>query len=216
MADTFILVDHVQYLKKGFQNRNRVRTAPGSDGWSWLTVPVITHGERFQEISEVEIDNSTHWGEKHWKTIYFNYKNTPFFNMYADFFEKLYSKKWQKLADLTETIIYHLKEELGIKTPIIKSSDYSFKEAKTGLLIEMCQKLKADTYLSGAGGRIYVQEEDFKKNNLKHIFSDFEHPIYSQRFKPFICNLSVIDILFNCGPESLDIIFGKNKNDSTM
>lgn len=210
-ADKFILVDHVQFVKKNFQNRNRIRTAQGSDGWTWLTVPVITHGKRYQRIDEVEIDNSTSWGKKHWKTIFLNYKKAPFFNMYSDFFEKLYSKKWQKLADLNKNIIYYLKGELNIKTPIVKSSDYDFKKTKTELLIEMCKKIGADTYLSGSGGKIYVKEENFKKNNLKHIFSDFEHPIYSQAFKPFISNLSVIDLLFNYGPKSLDIILGKNQ-----
>ena len=80
----------------------------------------------------------------------------------------------------------------------------------------MCKKIEVDTYLSGSGGKLYVKEEDFQKNNLKHIFSDFNHPIYSQEFKPFISNLSAIDLLFNHGPKSLDIILGKNEKDSFM
>lgn len=226
-ADEFVLVDHVQYLEKSFQNSNRVRTGPGLDGFTWLTVPVITKGKRFQKINEVEIDNSTDWGDKHWKTIYFNYKKTPYFDKYEDFFKNLYSKKWEKLSDLTETVIYYLKDELGIKTPIVKSSDYDFQQKKDDLLIEMCQVLGASAYLSGKmvrnytdEGKVkkedkpYVDEEKFKKNNLKHVFSDFEHPDYEQRFKPFVKNLSVIDLLFNYGPKSLDIILGKNKNDT--
>lgn len=212
-ANKFILVDHVQFIKKAFLNRNRIRTAHGSDGWTWLTVPVITHGRRYQRINEVEIDNSTTWGKKHWKTIYLNYKKTPFFDRYKEFFEKLYSKKWLKLADLNEIIIHYLMKELGIKTPVVKSSDYDFKGKKTDLLIEMCKRLNADTYFSGPGAKYYgyIEEEKFKKNGFNHIFSEFIHPVYPQLFKPFVSNMSVIDLLFNCGPESLNIILGNKK-----
>lgn len=207
-ADKFIFVDHVQFLKKSFQNRNKIRTAPGSDGWTWLTVPVITNSKRFQKINEVEIDNSTHWNEKHWKTIYLNYKKAPFFNEYKDFFEQLYAKKWGKLADLNEEIICYLFEKLGINIPVYKSSDYNFNGAKTDLLIEMCRELKADTYLSGVGAKEagYVMEEEFKKRGPSHIFSDFQHPIYGQKFKPFIPYMSIIDLLFNHGEMSKQII----------
>lgn len=208
-ADKFVLVDHVQYLQKSFQNSNRIRTAPGLNGFSWLTVPVISRGRRFQKICEVEIDNSVTWGKKHWKTIYLNYKKAPFFSEHENFFEKLYFKKWNKLADLTETIIYYLVEQLDIKTSLVKSSDYDFKEKKNDLLIEMCKTLKADGYLSGQGAKSYVDEEKFSANGLKHIFSDFHHPVYPQKFQPFIPNLSAIDLLFNCGPESLKIILNK-------
>ena len=210
-ADKFILVDHVQYLEKSFQNSNRIMTAPGLEGFTWLTVPVISSGRRFQKICEVEIDNSVAWRKKHWKTIYLNYKNTEYFAEHQEFFEKIYAKKWEKLAELTETIIYYLAEQLGIKTPIIKSSDYDFKEKKNDLLIEMCKILKADAYLSGPGAKSYVDEEKFRTNGLKHIFSDFQHPVYPQKFKPFIPNLSAIDLLFNCGPESFKIILNDKK-----
>jgi hypothetical protein len=212
-ADKFIFVDHVQFLKKSFQNRNRIRVAPGLNGWSWLTVPVITKGKRFQRINEVEIDNSTQWGKKHWKTIYLNYKKAPFFNNYKDFFEEIYSKKWNKLQDLNEKIICYLFEKLEIKISIFRSSDYDFKGAKTDLLIEMCKKIGADTYLSGAGAREsdYVEIEKFKNNKLFHIFSDFNHPVYPQRFMNtgFLPCMSVIDLLFNCGEKSINIIKGK-------
>ncbi|KKQ23800.1 MAG: hypothetical protein US35_C0001G0044 [Parcubacteria group bacterium GW2011_GWA2_37_10] len=210
-ADKFILVDHVQFYDGSFQNRNRIRTSSNSQGWLWLTVPVVTSGKGYQKINEVEIDNSIPWARQHWKTIYFNYKKTPFFDVYCDFFEKLYSQKWQKLSDLNENIICYLEEKLEIKTPIIKSSGFDFKGHKTDLIIELCKKFKADTYFSGVGGKLYIEEEKLKKNNLKLIFSEFEHPVYSQRFAPFLENLSVIDLLFNCGPKSLEIINSADK-----
>ena len=101
-ADKFILTDHVQFSTGDFLNRNRIRTASDQRGWAWLTVPVVTSGKGYQKINEVEIDNSTPWARQHWKTIYFNYKKTQFFDTYSDFFKKLYSEKCQKLADLDE------------------------------------------------------------------------------------------------------------------
>lgn len=205
-ADKFILADHLQFSKKDFLNRNRIRTNSNSQGWVWLTVPIITHGRGYQKINEIEINNSTPWAKKHWQLIYFNYKRTPFFNNYQNFFEELYSRKWQKLVDLNESIIYFMKKELGIKTNLIKSSGYDFKEGKNDLIIELCKEFKADTYLSGLGAKSYIEIEKIKKNNLKIIFSDFKHPIYPQRFGPFVENLSAIDLLFNCGPKSKEII----------
>ncbi|MEK7663901.1 MAG: WbqC family protein [Patescibacteria group bacterium] len=219
-ADEFILVDHLQFSRKGFQNRNRIRTNSNSQGWVWLTVPVLANKKGYQKINEVQIDNSTPWAKHHWQLIYFNYKRTPFFDKYSGFFEKLYSKKWQKLVDLNETIIQYIKRELGIKTTLIKSSDYDFKglnarfirEAKnpvlerTDLIIELCKEFKANSYLSGSGGKSYIEIEKFKDNNLKLVFSDFKHPIYPQRFEPFMENLSAIDLLFNEGPKSLEVI----------
>lgn len=211
-ADKFVLADHLQFSKKDFLNRNRIRTNSNTLGWAWLTVPIITHDKGYQKIDEIEIDNSTSWARKHWQLIYFNYKRTPFFDRYKDFFEKLYSKKWQKLVDLNEKIIHYIKKELEIETTIIKSSGYDFKEKKTDLIIELCKKFKADTYFSGPGGKNYMDLELLKKNNLKYVFSDFKHPVYSQRFKPFIENLSAVDLLFNCGPKSLEILKMENKN----
>ncbi|MDO8530239.1 MAG: WbqC family protein [bacterium] len=202
-ADTFVLADHLQFSKKGFQNRNRIKTAQGSP---WLTVPVILHGIAPLQIREVRINNATPWAKKHWQLIYFNYKKAPFFDKYSGFFEKLYSKKWEKLADLNEEIIYYLAKELGITTGIVKSSDYGFTGKKTDFIIELSQKFGADTYLSGMGGKNYMDLELLKKNNVTYVFSDFKHPVYPQRFEPFVENLSAIDLLFNCGPESLEML----------
>lgn len=213
MADKFVLVDHIQFSTGGFQNRNRIRTSSDPSGWAWLTVPVVTKSKGPQKINEVKIDNSVPWARKHWMAIYFNYKKAPFFDLYENGLKEIYFKKWEKLADFNEAIIYYLKDQLKIKTPIVKSSDleHEFKGRKTDLMIELCKVFDADTHLTGSGakkegGKSYIDEEKFAKNNLKHVFSDFKHPVYPQRFKPFVENLSAIDLLFNCGPASAEII----------
>lgn len=212
-ADKFILVDHIQYYDGSFQNRNRIRSS-NSQGWLWLTVPVITSGKGYQKINEVKIDNSTPWARQHWKAIYFNYKRSPFFDMYSDSFKKMYLKNWNKISDLNENIIFYLKEKIGIETPIAKSSDYDFKGHKADLIVEICKKFEAETYLSGPGltaegGKHYIEGEKLGINNIKLIFTEFKHPIYPQRFTPFLEKMSAIDLLFNCGPESLKILLNQ-------
>lgn len=211
VCDKFILVNHVQYQKKKFENRNKIRTAHGSDGWTLLTVPVKTHGRFYQKINQVEINNEISWAEKHWKTIDLNYKKAPFFQSYSDFFEALYKKKWEKLVELNESIIRYIAKELGINVEILSSSDYNFEKQKDELLIEMCQKLGADTYLSGEGGAKYVDENKFKKADIKHIVRIYKHPVYEQRYKPFVPFMSTIDLLFNHGEKSLKILTEENE-----
>jgi len=208
-CEFFILVDHIQFEKKGWQNRNRVRVKHGSDGWAWLTVPVYTSSRYEQTISEVEIDNSSEWGDKIWKTLFYSYKKADFFEDHEDFLKSVFTEcRWEKLVDLNIELIKYLKECFDIEVPIIKSSDYSFSGKKTDLLIEMTKKLGCDTYLSGGSddAREYVCEEEFEKHGLNHVFQNFIHPTYKQLYKPFVPNMSALDLLLNHGDESKEIL----------
>lgn len=209
-ADVFVFVDNTQYGKKQFQNRNRIRTSNGSDGWIWLTVPVITHGRFNQKIKDVFINNKLKWREKHFKSIYHSYKGTPFFENYIHFFEKIYSQKWEKLVDLNEAVLRTIFTILDTDIKIIKNSDYDIIGEKTDMLLDMCKKIGAQGYLSGQGGKLYVDESKFKKAGLSHQYCEFKHPVYEQKFKPFVPNMSSIDLLFNYGPKSKQIIFNSD------
>lgn len=209
-CDIFMLVDHVQYKKKEWQNRNRIRTPTG---WMLLSVPVLTRGKFYQSIKQVRINNNTRWKDKHWKAIRINYVKAPYFKKYIGFFDDLYSREWEHLSVLNETIINFIIAELGIKVKILKSSDYNFKGEKTSLLIEICRKTNCDTYLSGSGGKDYVNEEEFKIYNLRHMYDEYDCPHYHQQHmkneKDFVPNLSIIDLLFNHGGSSLSILMGE-------
>jgi len=195
-CDKFILVDHVQFVKKEWQNRNRIRT---KDGPMWLTVPVLVKGKFDQRINEVEIDNKSDWQRTHWRSIELNYSKAPYFGEYRSFFEEIYKRKWNKLADLNLEIVSFLLNELKIGKEIILSSSLGLTGKSTDLLIELCKKLNADTYLSGQQAKTYVDLAKFKDNNLKHIFMEFHYPVYEQQFNGFLPNLSIIDALFNIG-----------------
>ena len=210
-AEVFAIVDTVQFVKRGtfgYQNRAKIRT---HQGWIWLTVPVLSKGRYHQIICETRINNRIPWQKKHWRSIKLNYQKAPYFDRYRDFFEKIYQRDWEYLADLNIEIIKYLIEALGIKVKIVKTSDFKPAGKGTDLIIDICQKLEADTYIHGKHGRDYVDQKRFQRANIRSIYQDFQHPEYKQQFEPFVPYMSVIDLIFNYGPESLDIILGKKK-----
>ena len=202
-SDVFVFLDDFQYKKREFQNRNRVRTGSGGQ---WLTVPVIAGGKYFQKINEVKIDNSARWQKKHWAAIRQNYSKADYFCDFSGFFENLYAKEWTKLVDLNTEIIYYLLQTFDIKAEILIESALEINSNKTERLIDLCKKLGADTYLSGAGGRDYMEESRFAEEKIKLIYQDFKHPVYKQMYMKdkadFLPYLSAIDLLFNCGENS--------------
>ena len=209
LADYFVYLDSVQYLKQDWNNRNKIRT---SQGWQYLTVPVYSKGKFSQLLSEVKINNQVNWRNKHWKSINLLYKKAPYFNDYEPFFKDLFDKEWDLLNDLNREIMKFIIEELGITTKWIEGSTLSLKGAKTDLVIDMCKNLNADVYIFGALGRDYAEKDKFDRENIKIIFQDYNHPIYQQQFKGFEHFMSVIDLMFNHGKDSYKIMMEGNLN----
>jgi len=206
-SDKFAIVDHVQYVKRSVINRNRIL---GVDGQPlMLTVPVVTHGRRFQRIADVEIDHHEPWRRKHWKSLEFCYRKAPFWNVHYPFFEDLYGKKYRRLADMNVAIIEHLLRAMAIRTEVVRTSVHEFAGKKTDLLVELCRTFGCDTYLSGAGARKYVDEAIFDEAGLTHVFQKFVHPVYAQGGRRgFVPQLSAVDLLFWTGPEAGRIVKG--------
>lgn len=210
-ADTFAIFDNVQFVKRGkfgWMNRNRIRT---KDGWIWLTVPVLTKGKYYQLIMGTKINNNSHWAKKHFMSIYYNYRRAKYFKKYSGFFEEIYKRDWDNFSDLTIEIIKYLIKELGIDIKIVVCSKIGVRGKATEYTIDLCKKLKADTYISGIHGKDYLDENLFRKENIRLIYQEFVHPVYKQLFRGFIPSLSIIDLLFNYGVQSLDILTGKKK-----
>ncbi len=175
----------------------------------WLTVPV-----RFQfpeKICEVKINPTVKWQKKHLQALITNYRRAPFFKNVIDIYEQIYSKDWEYLADLNIYFMERLKDALGLsQKPAIKSTELELREDPTDRLIDICKAVKADTYMSGQDGVKYMDLERFKENGIKVIIQDFKHPVYPQMFNDFQSHMSIVDLLFNCGPESLEIIWRAN------
>ena len=204
-SQIFVFLDNVQFKKRYFENRNKIRT---KEGQKWLTIPVKTKARFYQKIKDVLIDNSQDWQKKHWLTICHVYKKAPYFNKYAPFFEYVYKKKWQNLVEFNIAVIRYIAEQLNLERRFKRTSELSVEGSSTELLLNICKYLKASTYLSGKSGRNYLDENRFVKEGIAVTYQDFKHPVYKQLYNPFIPGMSVIDLLFNCGEKSIEIIVG--------
>jgi len=206
-ADMFVMLDHVQFRKNYYQNRNRIRSA---DGAIWMTVPVLTKGHSSQAINQILINNqgSPRWRGKCWTSLVQCYRNAPYWSSYGAEFERLYQKTWARLVELNEAVIRFLLDALSIKTRIIKSSEVNTEGNRGDLVLNICRQVGADVYLSGVSGKEYLSYEKFAAAGIQLRFQQFHHPIYRQLYEPFIPCLSVIDLLFNYGPASMNVLRG--------
>jgi len=197
IADHFIIYDDMQFTKRDWRNRNKIKT---KDGLLWLTVPVEVKGKYFQKINETLVSEAN-WGKQHWKSIYFNYCKAPFFNLYRDVFEDFYLNNDKKhLTDINYGLISIICKILGISTEISFSSDYQLVEGKTERLVDLCKKIGATDYYSGPAAKDYMDEALFDAESIKvHYFDYSGYPEYHQLFGDFAHDVSIIDLLFNEG-----------------
>lgn len=204
-ADVFCYLDTVQYKKNEWQNRNRIKTA---GGWQWLTVPVTY---RFpQKIGQVGIDNTLKWGRKHLQALRISYRRAPFFERYMPVFEEVLNQRWESIAALNLHLIQCLREMLGIgDKPAVRSSRIEAADDPTQRLIDICLSLGGDTYLAGQGASGYMDVEAFLRKGIRVLNQNFQHPVYPQLFSGFQDHLSIVDLIFNCGPESAAVIQGR-------
>lgn len=203
-CDLFVVADNVQFNKNGWQNRNKIKT---DKGWSYLTVPVCH--KRAQLLSEVKIENQQPWRRKHWGSLTNYYKKAPYLKTHEAFFRKVYETDWESLNDLNYEILFYLVKVLGIQTKIIRSSDLALRGEATERLVHICKDLGAKAYLSGTyAAEAYLDNRLFEREGIEVIFQEFECPQYPQLYPEagFIPELSIVDLLFNSGPKSLDIL----------
>ena len=204
-ADVFVLLDTVQYKKNEWQNRNRIKAA---DGPQWLTVPVTY---RFpQRIAEVAVNNRERWQHKQRQGIVSNYRKAPFWDDLSPFIEEVLSPTWELLAPLNIFGVKELAAILGIETPLYVASELGeFPEDPDERLIAITKHFGADTYLAGSGGRDYMNLDRYAQSGIEVLFQEYHHPVYAQLFGAFEPYLSVVDLLFNHGKESLSILRGE-------
>jgi hypothetical protein len=204
ISDLHIVLDHVQFEKNSFTNRNKIRLR---EGWCWLTVPVKTKGLfPHTYINQLEIANDHHWADKHWSSLRLNYSRAPHFGEHAQGFEKVYQEEWHRLVDLTRETTTYLLDALGIKTPLRFSSQMAVEGQKDELVLNLCRSVGATVYVSGPLGRNYLREELFRKAGIKVVYQNYIHPTYPQVYPGFEPYMSAVDLLFNCGPDSLRIL----------
>lgn len=204
-VDLFVFLDDVQYTKNDWRNRNLIKTAQGTH---WLTVPVGKNHGRL--IHEVRITNER-WSKLHWKSIKQNYSKAPYFKKYEHFFEHVYvDLTWTSLSDLNQYLIKKISSEfLNIKTKFEDSRKYDAQGEKLVRLIDLLTKTRTDYYVTGPAARDYIVDERVEELGIELHYKDYSgYPEYSQLFPPFEHAVSILDLLFNCGPDAPFFIWG--------
>lgn len=197
-VDVFVFLEDVQYTKRDWRNRNKIKTP---DGIKWIYVPVISGIN--QRIYETKIDYSIDWREKHKKTIHHFHAACEYYDSYKDEIFEIYNNTYETISELNIFAIKKISDLLGIKTTFIKSKDLSTSGTKDDKLIEICQKIGADYYLSGPAAKDYIVKSKFEKAGIELKYKDYSgYPEYNQLWGEFDHYVSIIDLIFNCGEKA--------------
>jgi hypothetical protein len=207
LSDTYIVFDDVQYPRgKDYANRNQIKT---NNGKMWLTASVLDKKD-LKPWNQVKINNNG-WKEKHLSNIKSFYKKSPYFEKYYPMIEKIYNEEYDLLIDFNLDLIVYFLICLDKNIKVELSSN--IKTELTGLdkIMYILKNQKATKYISGdgEGSKRYIDEQLFKDNNIELIWQNYKHPTYKQLYGKFIPYLSILDLLFNEGPNSKDIILCK-------
>jgi hypothetical protein len=199
-VDEFVLFDDAQFTRRDWRNRNRIKTPSGT---AWLTIPVHNKGNYLAPIKDMVVSDPT-WGARHWKTLSANYARAPHFDKYANVFEALYlGNRETRLSMINYNWVNAICGILGICTKLSWSMEYELTSGKTERLVGICRQAGATTYLSGPSARDYIEPEQFKAADIELSYFDYSgYPEYAQLFPPFDHHVSVLDLIFNQGPDA--------------
>ncbi len=200
LVDEFILLDDVQYTRRDWRNRNKIKTQRGPE---WITVPVDVKGKYHQKIKDTVVSDAG-WNRHHWNMILANYRRARCFSTYGEFFEELYLGATQDhLSAINERFLRAICGVLEITTKISWSMDYHVVEGKTERLIELCRQAGASDYTSGPSARGYLNEGAFNAIGIEVSWMDYGgYPEYEQLYPPFDHAVSIVDLLLNAGTDA--------------
>jgi hypothetical protein len=204
-SDEFILADDLQYTRRDWRNRNRIKQPHGT---AWLTIPVNAKGRYLQRIDETTISDSD-WAERHWRTIHGAYARAPHFDDLRPTLEGLYAGAAAEshLSAVNERFLHALCALLDVRTPITRSTDYRPEGAKSDRLLSLCLQAGATRYLSGPAARAYLDEELFARHGVEVAWFDYAgYPEYEQLHPPFEHHVSVVDLLVHTGAAAPDFL----------
>lgn len=201
-VDEFIIYDDVQYTKRHWVNRNKIKTP---QGLQWLTIPVNVKGRHKQKINEVTIVNH-YWRKKHWKSIDFAYKKTAFFESYRHVVEGLFFNGSERnLLEINKSFIVKICLILGIQTKISVASDYNYEEYTDNVsnVINLLKKANASIFINSPTAKQYMNESMFIPHGIQLLWADYlGYPEYTQLYPPFDHHVSIIDLIFNTGDDA--------------
>ena len=198
-SDVFVIYDEVQYTKNDWRNRNLIKTP---NGLEWLTIPV-NQKNLDQKINETYVSQHN-WNKKHWNTLVGNYSKAPFFKRYSEEFKDLFlGIETDNLSEINLLFIKKINSLFEINTEIIDSQSLQLIGDKNERLIEAIKKLNGTHYISGPAAKSYLNIEAFEKEEIQVEWMNYSnYPEYPQMFSPFKHNVTILDLLFNVGPDS--------------
>lgn len=200
-VDLFVIVDNVQFTSSGWIRRNTIKSP---SGFQTNTVPVLQIKNSSQQIKDLLIDlKDFRWRKNHLKSYDLYYSKAKFFNDIFPSLNEIYNKDWINLSDFNIELIKYILNYLGIATKILISSDLGISGSKTDLIIDICKKTEADSFMLGMGGSlIYADRDRIEAEKIRIVSQNFIHPTYTQLWGPFVSHLSILDFMFNMGKES--------------
>jgi hypothetical protein len=200
-ADVFVFYDCVQYDDHGWRNRNRIKTR---EGLQWLSIPVRSKGAHTHGVSikDIRIVPDNPWKKKHWTALVQNYGKAPFFERYAPMLEKFYGRSDEMLADFTCELTVALARELGLETRFVRSSTLPAQGTKTDRLLSILGHLGAKHYISGPSAKEYMELDKFEAAGIGVEFVTYSYPEYPQLYGAFEPAVTILDLIFNTGPEA--------------
>ncbi len=211
-ADAFVILGDVDYKKNNFQNRNRVWTP---NGVAWATVPVLHKGLESKKIRDIRTVETEPWRKKYRMLLEQNYGRHPGFAAAMSVVDHALEEGGDRLAAMNTIMIKGFAALLGIGTPIMVDSDLQTEGAKSELLVSVCKSVGGDQYLSGAGGREYLDESVFQEAGIAVRYQEFHHPVYPQKGPAeFVPYLSVFDLVCNCPDDAGRVLMGEPAQDA--
>ena len=207
-ADVCVLYDEVQYTRRDWRNRNRIKTA---QGLQWLTIPVKVRSRYLQRIRETEVADPD-WAQRHWASLKHAYGRAPFFADQTRWLRPLYERSAEqpRLSEINRDFLRALCDQLGIDTPLRWSWEFEGGEGeRSARLLSICQALGATRYLSGPAARGYLDEALFRRSGVEVAWMDYSgYPEYPQLHGDFVHEVSLVDLLFCTGPEARRFVVG--------
>lgn len=200
-ADVFVFYDDVQYDKRGWRNRNRIKTPHGT---RWLTIPVKSRGAQVEHtpIHEILTDGEE-WARTHLATLKHMYARAPFFASYAGWLDRAYATPPPLLADFTIATTIDLAKFLGYtNTKFLRSSELHVTGKKTDRLIAVLRAVGAKSYLSGPSAKGYIEDEKFAEAGIALDYINYDYPEYPQLYPPYDPAVTILDLLFMTGSDA--------------
>jgi hypothetical protein len=204
-VDLFVFHDDIQYTKGDWRNRNKIKTARGTE---WLSVPV-SYKSVSQLICDTRIDYSTPWAKKHLRIWEANYRSSPYFDAVMQILAGLDRNEDTFISDLNIKLIRRICDYLGVTTPTMLSSELLLEGSKTNRLIDLLTKLNATTYLSGPSADAYLDKDAFRNAGIRLEYKSYEYDPYPQLWGDFQGGVSVLDLIANCGPSSIRFVHSR-------